>query len=77
VDVLINGTSDKKFTLIIYGDTNSDGSVNIADLTAIKGHILKISSLEGVDFIAADMFKKGRISINDVLQVKKVLLGLT
>lgn len=77
VDVLINGTSDKKFTLIIYGDTNSDGSVNITDLTAIKGHILKLSSLEGVDFIAADMFKKGRITVNDLLQVKKVLLGLT
>ena len=63
------------FTMIVKGDTNSDGKISISDLAMIKANLLGNSNLNGVYYKAADINKDGKISISDLAMFKAHLLG--
>lgn len=65
----------KTFEVVIYGDTNGDSEIDILDLLRIQKHILKSSTLNGVNSKAADVSKDGTIDILDLLKVQKHILG--
>ncbi len=65
------------YTIIIYGDVNGEGEIDIADLVLIKHHLLKLSMLQGAYLTAGDIYKRGAISISDLITVKKHILGLS
>jgi len=75
VKIIDGNTVTAQCTVIVTGDTNGDGNVNITDMIAIKAHVLEKTLLSGVYAIAADTSGEGNISITDFIQVKSKILG--
>ena len=71
------GEESKTFKVVIYGDTNGDGDIDILDLLRVQKHILKSSTLKDANAKAADVSKNGEIDILDLLKVQKHILGTT
>ena len=63
------------YDIIIYGDTDGDGSVYTLDYIRIKKHILGSIQLSGCYKLAADTSRNGQIDTLDYIQVKKQILG--
>lgn len=63
-------------TVIIYGDANGDGSINIIDLALIQKHILKISTMSGINAVGADANRDNSINIIDLALVQKHILKI-
>lgn len=73
---LMHGSTLKQsLTVVVTGDADGDGEITIADMIAIKAHVLKKSILSGVYAIAADTTGDDDILINDFIQVKAKILG--
>ena len=72
-----NGTHKYSYSLVVFGDTNSDGKVSIVDLARVQKHLLEVNSLSGLNNTAADVNHDGKISILDLARVQKHLLEIT
>lgn len=66
---------EKEYTVLIYGDINSDGEINKIDAAAILRHFYKYTSYDGVYKLAADVNKDGEINKVDVAAVLRHLYG--
>ncbi len=72
-----SGTKEYAYTVVIYGDVNGDGAVNIKDLIVIQKNILSMSIVEGIYAAAADTNRDGvNANIKDLIMVQKVILGM-
>ena len=69
------GEESKTFEVVIYGDTNGDGEIDILDLLRVQKHILKASTLNKTQIKASDVSKDGTVDILDLLKVQKHILG--
>ncbi|MFA0815749.1 MAG: dockerin type I domain-containing protein [Anaerofustis sp.] len=63
------------YIIVVTGDINGDGSINITDLIQIKRQILGTASLSGVYLKAADTNGDGATNITDLIQIKRSILG--
>lgn len=72
---ICNNGECKDYLVIIYGDTNGDGSISILDLLKVQKNILNTSKLSGAYLQAADTNKDGVVNILDLLKVQKQILG--
>ncbi len=70
------GTEKSSYTILIYGDINSDGKISLVDLSIIKMNLLGIRDLSEVSAVAADTNKDEKISLVDLSVIKRVLLNL-
>lgn len=61
---------------IIFGDCNSDGSIDIVDYTLIRLHILGLKTLTGDAFKAADINKDQIIDISDYAPIRLDILDI-
>lgn len=67
-----------QYPVVIYGDNNGDGVINIVDLANIQKHILNVSKLQGVYLEAANTKKKGNeLTILDLANVQKHILKVS
>ena len=64
------------YNIVVYGDTNGDGTINALDLLRVQKDILAISKLGGFYNSAADTSKDGKVNALDLLQVQKHILGI-
>ncbi len=72
-----NGTETYTYNVIIYGDVNGDGAVNIKDLIVIQKNILNMNPVGGIFASAADTNRDGSCAnIKDLIMVQKVILGM-
>ena len=71
------GTQRLKYSIVIFGDTNSDGKISIVDLARVQKHLLGTAALKDGQGTAADVNKDGKISILDLARVQKHLLDIT
>lgn len=72
---IMNGSSIvKKYTIIVTGDTNGDGKINITDMIAVKACTLKKSDLSGAYEKAGDVNGDGKINITDFIKIKAAIL---
>ncbi len=69
------GNEEKTYTIVVYGDTNGDGSISAIDLLNVQKIIINKSNLGGAYYRAADTNKDGKISAIDLLNVQKHILG--
>ena len=60
--------------LIVTGDVDGNGGVNVDDLTALI-HYLLTGNAEGLDLVNADCYPDGRVSIDDVTAIINYLLS--
>ena len=70
-----NNGNEQSLRVVIYGDANGDGDINVLDLLKVQKHILNTASLSGSHKEAADVNKDGNINVLDLLKVQKQILG--
>ena len=69
-------TSGREYTLIVKGDLNSDGTVNIIDLVRTQNAILKRRQLTEIEELAADAnYDKEQITIKDLVRIQMTILN--
>lgn len=72
--IMDDGAVTKRYTIIVTGDTNGDGKINITDMIAVKACTLKKSDLTGAYEKAGDVNGDGKINITDFIKVKATTL---
>lgn len=72
----LEGAQKLKFSIVVYGDTNSDGKISIVDLAKVQKHLLEVTKLSSDFATAADVNKDGKISILDLARIQKHLLEI-
>ena len=80
-DIIATGMNLKvgktlNFTLIVTGDIDGNGGINLTDLAALKLHHIEQELLTGIHLKAADIDGNGQITITDLAQLKLVLIGM-
>lgn len=79
-DILItynsSGEEVSRYEIVLYGDANGDGEVDLFDFVVVKRSILGISEPSGIYWKAADCNKDGEIDLFDFVVIKRYILGL-
>ena len=73
-DILTTSVGDK-YTLIVSGDINKDGKVDLKDLIKIRKSILNDSNLEVNEALAADCNSDGKINLKDLVKIRLMILN--
>jgi hypothetical protein len=77
LQVYSGSTLKKEYPVVIYGDVNGDGSIDLLDLTISKRHVLGLVSLSGVYSEAANVNRSSDgINILDLTYMKRHILGI-
>lgn len=73
-----NGIIYKEYSIIIYGDVNGDGNMNLKDVILMRKYILKLTSLKGIYLKAGDTNRAlDGVTLKDVILLRKQILGYT
>ena len=72
---ITSGEDVKKYSVVLYGDINGNGKIEILDLLKVQNHALKSSILTAAYLEAADVNKDGKINPLDLLRIQKTILG--
>lgn len=62
------------YTAIIYGDITGKGEVNIADIVALRQHLLNSKKLSSEYLTAADANRDGSVNIADIVALRQHIL---
>lgn len=74
-DILRTSTGTE-YTLIVTGDINEDGDVNIKDIVKLRKYILLKNNLNAMEIIAADTNLDGKdINIKDLVNMRIIVLN--
>lgn len=73
--ITLNGV-EVLYTIVIFGDVNSDGQIALGDLATMKNKILQAQVLTASELTAGDVTINGSITISDLLKLKKHLLEI-
>jgi hypothetical protein len=73
----LSNNGDASYTIVMYGDNNGDGDIDIVDLLKVQKHILKVNSLKGAYLKASDVNKDGVVDIVDLLKIQKHILNVS
>lgn len=72
-----NALKGHDYVLRPYKNDDIDNGVNTLDLIRIQRHILGISKLDSpYKMIAADVNRDGRVNLGDLVELRKVVLGI-
>lgn len=76
-----DGSTLEKYTFILFGDLDGDGSINARDFLLIKRHIWSISALEGPALVAASVYAPDKATAvaptaRDFLLIKRHIWNL-
>lgn len=66
-----------KYTVVLYGDINGDGKVNIIDCTTVKRALQGIINIDKAYEKAAYVSMRNKISINDYTRIKRYIQGIS
>ena len=71
------GAEVAAYTLILFGDVNGDGKINLSDMIKIRNHNLGTTLLSGVFSQAGDINHDAKINLSDMIKVRNHNLGTT
>lgn len=72
---ILQTTTGINYTLIVNGDINKDGDVNIKDVIKLRQYLLKRNNLDEQELLAADCNLDGKsISIKDLIRMRLIAL---
>lgn len=69
-------SEEKEYSVVIYGDVNSDGKISSADYVTIKNHIMDIRKLSEMELIYADANKDGKVNSADYVTIKNHIMDV-
>ena len=69
VKLVINGTEYDEVRVIIRGDVNQDGQINVMDNAMLTNHILEKTPIEGYQLYAADVVEED-VELEYMIDVK-------
>lgn len=75
VITIVNGNDTFTYNVVIKGDPNGDGNINVQDLLRIQKYILGYAELTGSYQKAGDTNQDGIVNVVDLLRVQKHILG--
>jgi SpoIID/LytB domain protein len=55
--------------VIIYGDMNGDGDINLSDLVMIRGYLTGVQTMDIPSKSAGDLYGEGDITLNDLVGI--------
>ena len=61
--------------IVLQGDCNNDGQINILDVVSLVGNILGNDNFTSYQYEAADMDSNGILNILDIIAVINLILG--
>lgn len=73
-DVLTTSAGDK-YTLIVTGDLNKDGKLNLKDLVKMRKYFLDGNNLDENEILAANCNFDGKINLKDLVKMRLMLLN--
>lgn len=77
MNIKITSGITSNYTVVIYGDNNGDGVIDILDLLKIQKHLLGVNKLKNAYLYASDINKDGNIDIIDLLKIQKHILNVS
>ena len=75
VNITVNGETIDSKTLVLAGDVNCNGYVDVGDYAAVRRTALRTYTLSGVRAAAADVSGDGVIDSKDYAMIKRFFLG--
>lgn len=75
VEYTRGGEVVQTLTMVVTGDLNGDGRLDISDVVQLQGSLLGRVTLSDAAAQAADVNGDGRIDISDMVQMTAALLG--
>lgn len=63
-----------QYSIVVTGDVNKDGELDIDDLAEMKFHVIESKLLNGIKFKAADIDTDKEISIDDIAKMKLIII---
>ena len=75
VEYTRGGEVVQTLTMVVTGDLNGDGRLDISDVVQLQGSLLNRVTLTDAAAQAADVNGDGRIDISDMVQMTAALLG--
>ncbi len=76
MNIKITSGITSNYIVVIYGDNNGDGVIDILDLLKIQKHLLGVNKLKNAYLNASDINKDGVIDIIDLLKMRKHILNV-
>ena len=73
-DVLTTSAGDK-YTLIVTGDLNKDGKLNLKDLVKMRKYFLDGNNLDENEILAANCNFDGKINLKDLVKMRLIILN--
>ena len=70
---ILKTSAGESYTLVVKGDLDSNGSVNIVDLLKLRKYVSTGAKVETIDTIAADIDLDDKLNIIDILKLRKIL----
>ncbi|MCI8575621.1 MAG: hypothetical protein HFI09_04040, partial [Bacilli bacterium] len=74
--LIIDNKEYDELTIVVRGDINSDGVVNINDYNKLNSRLLKMIELNYIETQASDLNYDGIVNINDYSKLNSFLLKL-
>ena len=77
--VLYDGSNKEvsSYTIVIYGDVNGDGEINVLDMIKVNRHVLGLTKLSGAYLEAGDANRAGDgANVLDMIYINRHSLGL-
>ena len=75
VEYTRGGEVVQRLTMVVTGDLNGDGRLDISDMVQLQSHLLGRVTLNDAAAQAADLNGDGRVDISDMVQITAALLG--
>lgn len=76
IKLIINDEIKDDLTIVIKGDANSDGMVDLIDYILLQNHILKIIQLNAIQKLAVDVNNDGLITSPDSTYLRDYINGI-
>lgn len=67
--------TNSEYIIVVKGDSNGDGIIDIKDILQINKHRLNKISLKGENLLSGDVNKDNKVDIKDILQINKFRLN--